>query len=135
MIYDQSSSKRGKTIYIILSPSLPIFPTIRTKAQTRACPWSSTGIPKYIQRTCLGSLFMNYCSVFHNLIQVNYTVVLLYWIMKFSCYVYIGLFWLFINLLSTNFTKWSNTLKQFVGCYRQIVWVCLTILWDWRFKG
>ena len=25
------------------------------------------------------------------------------------------------NLLSTSFTKWSNTLKQFVGCCQQIV--------------
>ena len=39
------------------------------------------------------------------------------------------------NPLSTNFTKWSNTLKQFVGCCRRIVWVCLTTLWDWCFKG
>ena len=30
--------------------------------------------------------------------------------------------------LSDNPTKWSNTVKQFV-------WVCLTILWDWRLKG
>ena len=40
-----------------------------------------------------------------------------------------------VNPLSANFTKWSNALKQFVGCCRRIVWVCLTILWDWRFKG
>ena len=31
------------------------------------------------------------------------------------------------NFLSANPTKWSNTLKQFVGH--------LTILWDWRLKG
>ena len=34
----------------------------------------------------------------------------------------------FINPLSANFTKWSNTLKQ-------LSWVCLTILRDWRLKG
>ena len=34
-----------------------------------------------------------------------------------------------LNLLSTNHTKWSNTLKQFVGNSRRIVWLCLTILW------
>ena len=36
-----------------------------------------------------------------------------------------------ILTLSTNPTKWSNTLKQFVGNSnsRRIVWVCLTILW------
>ena len=39
------------------------------------------------------------------------------------------------NPLSANPTKWSNTLKQFVGFYRQIVWVCLAILRDWRLKG
>ena len=38
-----------------------------------------------------------------------------------------------VNPLSANLTKWSNTLKQFLG--RRIVWVCLTILWAWRFKG
>ena len=33
-----------------------------------------------------------------------------------------------IKPLSANPTKWSNTLKQFVGCCRPIIWVCLTIL-------
>ena len=28
-------------------------------------------------------------------------------------------------------TKWSKTLKQFVGCCRRTVWVFLTILWWW----
>ena len=45
-----------------------------------------------------------------------------------------------VNLLSNNFTKWSNTQRvrrQFANqlfaaiCCR-IVWVCLAILWDWR---
>ena len=36
------------------------------------------------------------------------------------------------NHLTANSTKWSNTLRQFVGCCRWIVWVCLTILWGWR---
>ena len=40
-----------------------------------------------------------------------------------------------VNPLSTNPTKWSNTLKQFVGCWGRIAWVCLTILWGWRSKG
>ena len=39
------------------------------------------------------------------------------------------------NTVSTNTTKWSNTLKQFVGKSRRIVWVCLTILWGWYLKG
>ena len=34
-----------------------------------------------------------------------------------------------LNPLSTNPTKWSEILKQFVGFCRRIVWVCLTILW------
>ena len=25
--------------------------------------------------------------------------------------------------------------KQFVGCCRRLVWVCLTIMWVWRWKG
>ena len=32
------------------------------------------------------------------------------------------------NPLSASPTKWSNTLKQYVGYYRRTVWVCLTIL-------
>ena len=38
------------------------------------------------------------------------------------------------NTLSANPTKWLNTLKQFVGCCRQIVWVCLNISCGWRLK-
>ena len=53
------------------------------------------------------------------------------------CYIYFTDRYMkdFINTLSANPTKWSNTLKQFVGCFRQIVWVCLTILWVWCLKG
>ena len=36
-------------------------------------------------------------------------------------------FKLFFNLLSAKPTQWSNTLKQFFGNSRRIVWVCLTI--------
>ena len=39
-----------------------------------------------------------------------------------------------VNPWSTNPTKWSNTLRQFVGNSRQNVWMCLTILWGWRLK-
>ena len=39
------------------------------------------------------------------------------------------------NYLNTKPTKLSNTLTQFVGKSGQIVWVCLTILLDWRLKG
>ena len=41
----------------------------------------------------------------------------------------------FLNLLSANPTKWSNTLKQFVGSCRLIVWVCLIALRGWCLKG
>ena len=34
-----------------------------------------------------------------------------------------------LNPLSANPSKWSNTLKQFVGCCQRIVWISLTILW------
>ena len=35
-----------------------------------------------------------------------------------------------INLLSANRTKWSKTLKQFVGSCKRIFWIFLSILWD-----
>ena len=31
------------------------------------------------------------------------------------------------NLFSTNLTKWSNTLKQFVGCFIQILFTLLKV--------
>ena len=40
-----------------------------------------------------------------------------------------------LNNLNANPTKWSNTLKHFAGCCRRFVWVCLTILLDWRLKS
>ena len=42
---------------------------------------------------------------------------------------------IYFHSLNSNSSKWSNTLKQFVGCCRRIVWVCLTILWSWHLKG
>ena len=38
------------------------------------------------------------------------------------------------NPLSTNITKWSNTLKQFV-VKLPTNYLSVTILWDWRLKG
>ena len=35
----------------------------------------------------------------------------------------------------TNPTKWPNTLKQFFGCCRRFLRVCLTILRGWRLQG
>ena len=40
-----------------------------------------------------------------------------------------------ITLLNANSTKWSNLLKQFVGCCWRIVWVCLTIWWSSHSKS
>ena len=40
-----------------------------------------------------------------------------------------------INTLRANPTKWPNTLKQFVGNSRRIVWLCLIIFGGWRLKG
>ena len=34
--------------------------------------------------------------------------------------------WQGLNTLGDNPTEWSNTLKEFVGCCRRIVWLCLT---------
>ena len=39
------------------------------------------------------------------------------------------------ELLSSNPTNWSNTLKEFFSNNIRIVLVCLTVLWDWRLKG
>ena len=40
-----------------------------------------------------------------------------------------------LNAINTNTTKWTNTLKKLAGNSRQIVWVCLTVLWGWRVQG
>ena len=37
----------------------------------------------------------------------------------------------YVNTISANPTKSSNTLKKFVGNSQRIVWMCLTILWGW----
>ena len=39
------------------------------------------------------------------------------------------------NPSSANPTKWANSLKQFVGSCRRIVWMCLTIFWGWDLKN
>ena len=40
-----------------------------------------------------------------------------------------------INPLNANTTKWSNTLKQFVGNVQRIASVCLTISLGSRLEG
>ena len=49
----------------------------------------------------------------------------------FICFFVSGRF----NPLSTNPTKWSNTLNQFVGCCRRIISVCLTNFVGLAIKG
>ena len=44
------------------------------------------------------------------------------------CCLFLKLSKTFSASLTANPTKWSNTLKQFVGSYLRIVWMCLTIL-------
>ena len=47
----------------------------------------------------------------------------------------IGTIWIeCLNYLSANPTKWSNTLKQFIGNSQLMAWVCLIILWGWHVK-
>ena len=48
----------------------------------------------------------------------------------FQCYVGLD-----FNPLSASSTKWSNTLKQSLGCSRRIVRVRLTVLWELALKG
>ena len=55
------------------------------------------------------------------------------WLMKGTkLYVQLNHFQRPPHCLTTNPQKWSDTLKQFAGCCRQIVWVCLTILFGWH---
>ena len=39
------------------------------------------------------------------------------------------------KLLGIDIDKKFNFSSCIVKCYRRIVWVCLTILWGWRWKG
>ena len=66
-----------------------------------------------------------------NEMSVNYKNTQFYWYVQ----VKLNKLWVKVNPLSADPTKWSNTLKQFVGNSQQIVWMCLTILWNWRLKG
>lgn len=40
-----------------------------------------------------------------------------------------GRFWSCFILIA-NTKKWSNTLRQFLGCWRQFLWLGLIILWE-----
>ena len=62
-----------------------------------------------------------------------YCLILIFWLFQEVQEWNICLKW--INPLSPNLSKWSNTLNQLVGSSRRIVCVCLTILWDWCLKG
>ena len=69
-----------------------------------------------------------------NFIKKHSGTVAFLWIL-WNTFFYRTFRWLHLNPLTTKPTKWSNTLKQFVDCCRQIVWVCLAILRGWRLKG
>ena len=82
-------------------------------------------------RTPPGNCFCNFlvffCVYFSNMHPGNF--------MKFSHRSPLSNYEANIKPLSADPTKWSNTLKQFVVKSRQIVWICLTILWGLRLKG
>ena len=40
-----------------------------------------------------------------------------------------------LNLLSANPTKCQTHSSNSSAISRRIIWVCLTILWNWRLKG
>ena len=84
----------------------------------------------FVEGTQLLGRYRNICKNFlfkisHDITDLCRSVTLLFSLL-FCCR---------INLLRTNLSKWSNTLKPFVGFCRWIAWVCLTILWVWRLKG
>ena len=56
-----------------------------------------------------------------------------YW--KFSPFYWVRLLRLSLKILIANFTKWLNTLKQFVGKLASNCLSVLAFLWDWRIKG
>ena len=77
-----------------------------------------------LARSVLLFYFKNTGMVLNSFDSIKYRVIEVFWNLTASD----------INPLTTNITKWPNTRKQFVSCCQQIVWLCLTILWDWRVK-
>ena len=91
--------------------------------------------PRGVRKCNSAPLFIrNYANIIH--LQWDVTV-----LVKFIFISWILILWsitwkngrMYFNPLSADPTKWSYTLKQFVGCWRQIVWLC--ILWGWHLKG
>ena len=104
------------------------------------CTSSLTPLPLLLLQNNFFELFLSYLTSFkiHSIVhykQHNWAF-LYYYNTDFYINFFLCSHRLFFSLpLSTNFTKWSNKLKHFVGCCRRIVWVCLPILWDWHLKG
>ena len=83
---------------------------------------SSYKMSHHLDCICFCFFFMQLLS---NLFVFTIKANRMYWpVLKF---VSILLHHLNLKPLSTNSTKWSSVLKQFVGCCWQIVTVCLTI--------
>ena len=76
------------------------------------------------------STFKKRCFVFFNESPLKMMKYAFYFILE-------ALFILkiFKFLSCANATKWSNTLKQFVGNSGRLVWMCLTIMWGCRIKS
>ena len=71
------------------------------------------------------------CNTLERLISRTKNILRFYFLSR--VYVFFSLSY-FVNALSTNSKKWSNTLKQFVGFCQRIVWVFLIFLWGWCLK-
>ena len=69
------------------------------------------------------------CQDTHYLLRFHESISIYLQILKWIFLIYNS-----FNPLSANPTEWSNTFKQFVSNSQWIVWVYLTILWDWRWK-
>ena len=74
------------------------------------------------------NIWSHYCELQSTLIYR------FYWWQLWNCWELEIVWCNIIKPLSANPTKCSNTLKKFAGFCQRIVWVCLTILWGWRFK-
>ena len=87
-------------------------------------------IPEWRHWGCSGVFIIN----FENILPFF----LVFLMLTFSMYLFAGINRVTrifrLNPSSANPTKRSNTLKQFADKLQQMVWVCLTILWDWRLK-
>ena len=81
----------------------------------------------------LGSQIFRYASLIEKMLQHLKNPYIIF--LTLTNLPYLSTFeWWYLNPLSGNPTKWSNTLNLSEICQR-ILWVCLTILWNWHLKG